>query len=154
MAGFTEEWLRQRNRDVLGIAPDIAISISADGDIPQDLRPEWMMEAECTKLMEEDGWRALRTDPVSDRKRGTGFGEVSMADHLYMRPVNGYSCEVLWCEFKAGKNRATKAQIAWHAKERARGLQTWIANEDFPASVEGFRQHYAKSGLMRRPQWW
>jgi hypothetical protein len=29
-----------------------------------------------------------------------------------------------------------------------------VANETFPATVDGFREHYAKSGLMRRPKWW
>ena len=121
---------------------------------------ESLIEAECTKLLEQDGWRALRTDPVSDRKRGAGFGELSMADHQYTRPAlsdtarkEGW-CQLLYVEFKRGKQRATKAQIAWHERERARGFVTWIANEDFPATVEGFREHYAKSGLMRRPKWW
>jgi hypothetical protein len=31
---------------------------------------------------------------------------------------------------------------------------TWIANEDFPATVNGFREHYAQSGLMRRSDLW
>jgi len=69
----------------------------------------------CSELLEWDGWRALRTDPVSDRAtvdairraimgvpelnhvrelilkvikrcvRGKGFGELGMPDHLYIR---------------------------------------------------------------------
>jgi hypothetical protein len=61
---------------------------------------------------------------------------------------------VLWVEFKRGKEKAGSHQVAWHAKERARGALTWIANEDFPATVDGFRSHYEKSGLMRREKWW
>lgn len=141
-------------------------------EVIQDLRPEWMFEAECTKLLEEDGWRALRTDPVSDRGRGKGFGELGMADHLYLRyPYRfpqghlvdgmnypeGYSPharanapQVLWIEFKSAKGKPQKHQLAWHQKERARGALTWIAGVDFPASVDGFRAHYANSGLKRR----
>jgi hypothetical protein len=122
--------------------------------------PEHIIEAECTKLLEQDGWRALRTDPVSDRGRGKGFGELGMADHLYIR----YSCvaykletvhpgradsDVLWIEFKSAKGKPAKHQTEWHTKERARGALAWIAGVDFPASVAGFVEHYRKSGLNR-----
>jgi hypothetical protein len=120
--------------------------------------PEHMIEAECTRLLEMDGWRALRTDPVSDRGRGKGFGEVGMADHLYFRyhvqrcievvPELGES-EVLWIEFKSAKSKPKPHQIDWHTKERARGALTWIAGVDFPASVAGFVEHYRASGLNR-----
>ncbi len=119
--------------------------------------PEHMIESECTRLLEQDGWRALRTDPVSDRGRGKGFGELGMADHWFGRPLPSagpYAVEMLWCEFKAGGNKADKHQTEWHFRERARGFQTWIANEDFPATIEGFRSHYANSGLMRRTDLW
>ncbi len=138
--------------------------------------PEWMIEAECTRLLEMDGWRALRTDPVSDRGRGKGFGELGMADHLYFRyetvvgcPQCGLNChdrplcpqcgvatirspwksDVLWIEFKSAKVKPAKHQIEWHTKERARGALTLIAGEDFPASVAGFVEWYRKSGLNR-----
>ncbi len=121
--------------------------------------PEHMIEAECTRLLERDGWRALRTDPVSDRGRGKGFGELGMPDHLYIRyePVNpgeemdsfSASTETMWIEFKSAKGKPAKHQIEWHTKERARGALTWIAGVDFPASVAGFVEHYRKSGLNR-----
>lgn len=126
---------------------------------PNELREAFIQE-ECAKFMEADGWRYLRTDPVSDRGRGKGFGELGMADALFLRPLSGsgvwtgYTVELLWCEFKAGREVAKKHQLEWHAKERARGFMTWISNEDFPATVEGFRQKYAASGLMRRSKWW
>jgi hypothetical protein len=130
-----------------------------------DMR-EALIEAECTKILEEDGWRALRTDPVSDRSKGKGFGEVGMADHLYIR----YKCtygkwtkrntgpdaswlaesQVVWIEFKRPGKDPAKHQIEWHTKERARGALTLIAGQDFPASIEGFKQWYANSGLQRR----
>jgi hypothetical protein len=134
---------------------------------------EATIEAECTKILEEDGWRALRTDPVSHRSRGKGFGELGMADHLYIRYANdnpywrmsgGYRgdspdfkprqwAELLWIEFKRQRDhkaeKAKKHQIDWHAKERARGALTLIAGVDFPASVAGFTAWYAASGLPR-----
>ncbi len=121
--------------------------------------PEHLIEAECTRLLEQDGWRALRTDPVSDRGRGKGFGEPGMADHLYIRYTPFYSqspdghymssSHTLWIEFKAAKGKPKKRQIEWHEIERARGALTWIAGVDFPASVAGFVEHYRKSGLNR-----
>lgn len=131
---------------------------------------EALIEAECTKILEEDGWRPLRTDPVSDRSKGKGFGELGMADHLYIRYCySGEACEasakiggqwdirarilhsqVIWIEFKRPGAKAKKHQTSWHTKERARGALTLIAGEDFPATVEGFRQWYRNSGLMRR----
>jgi hypothetical protein len=129
---------------------------------------ESLIEAECTKILEQDGWRSLRTDPVSDRGRGKGFGEVGMADHLYIRYQGRFrqpfpdgmrtqlhcanvlaDTETLWIEFKRLGEKPKKHQRAWHIKERARGALTLIAGEDFPATIEGFRQWYGTSGLMR-----
>lgn len=120
---------------------------------------EAFIEAECTKRMEEDGWRALRTDPVSDRGRGKGFGELGMADHFYVRystpwdaewPAARCDAQVLWIEFKRPGEKPKKHQTAWHTRERARGALTLIAGEDFPATVEGFIAWYRASGLQRR----
>jgi hypothetical protein len=36
-------------------------------------------------MLVQDGWRALKTSPVSRRARGVGFGELGMADYLYIR---------------------------------------------------------------------
>ncbi len=118
---------------------------------PSDLvtasnKSETDIQEECVKLMQEDGWRALRTDPVSDRGRGKGFGELGMADYLFLR--DGV-CPILWVEFKSRKGILSSKQVEWHRNERARGFRTWIASLDFPASVEGFRAHYAASGLQR-----
>lgn len=121
----------------------------------EDVR-ESLIQMECTRFLQADGWRALQTSPVSNRGRATGFGEVGMCDHLYLRPraAEPYCCDVLWCEFKSANKKAKKHQRAWHAVERARGFSVWVANETFPATVEGFREHYARSGLMRRVRWW
>lgn len=128
---------------------------------------EAQIQETCSSFLELDGWRALQTDPVSDRSRGKGFGEVGMADHLYVR----YECrtqinvkarlfyaqakaEVLWIEWKRIKGKkATKPtthQLDWHQAERARGALTLIAGIDFPASIEGFMDWYVESGLRRK----
>ena len=120
----------------------------------------------CTDLLAADGWRAVRTDPVADRRRGKGFGELGMADCLYIRysPYSGQlytgrldrvQAQVLWIEWKRldAKGRATKAkphQLAWHEAERARGAFTLIAGIDFQATIEGFAAWYELSGLKRK----
>jgi hypothetical protein len=113
--------------------------------------PESLIEAECCHLLVEDGWRTLKTDPVSDRGRGKGFGEPGMADTLCLRysRQKPAACEVLWIEWKAPGGRVKKHQLDWHTKERARGAMTAIAGVDFAASVKGFRGWYRASGLAR-----
>ena len=157
---WTEEDVAARNREVFGLP-------AAPVETPAADVPESLIEAECTKILEEDGWRALRTDPVSDRGRGNGFGEVGMGDHLYIRyrgfralrcrfdrlvasPWTQAQTEVAWIEFKRPGEKAKKHQRQWHERERARGALTLIAGEDFYASVAGFRVWYAASGLQRR----
>ena len=122
------------------------------------------IERTCSDFLALDGWRSLKTDPCSDRARGKGFGEVGMADRLYLRyepkPVETPNrqelgsiwpgCEVAWIEWKSKRGKPTPEQIAWHQVERARGALTWIAGVDFPASIEGFMQFYRESGLLRR----
>jgi len=126
----------------------------------------------CSDILILDGWRMLITDPVSDKARGKGFGELGMADRLYIRyffadevsnphrlPASRKTqrdcatTQVLWIEWKRtlrGKpTKPTPQQIAWHAAERARGALTLIAGVDFPATIEGFRAWYAQSGLAR-----
>lgn len=134
-------------------AQSIGFAVLAAEDAPPML--ESKIEAECTKLLEEDGWRSLRTDPVSDRARGKGFGELGMADHMYIRystmaPLRVRArCELMWVEFKRPGEKAKKHQIEWHQKERARGALTFIAGQDFDATVDGFKDWYANSWLKR-----
>jgi hypothetical protein len=123
----------------------------------------------CVDLLEIDGWRNLRTNPTSDRSRGKGFGEVGMADDLFIRygftqacsmcpnagdgPTYCLTCrsaaQVLFIEWKAPKGKAAGHQLAWHEAERARGALTWIATIDFPPDYDGFKAHYLSSGLAR-----
>lgn len=160
MSGWTQEELDKRNREVMGLDSVPVLALVLGVEIIPDLLPEWMIEAECTRILEQDGWRALRTDPVSDKGRGKGFGELGMADHLYIRYTPFYrqspdghylsASHTLWIEFKSAKGKPAKHQTDWHMKERARGALTLIAGVDFPASVEGFVAWYAQSGLQRR----
>lgn len=124
----------------------------------------------CTQLLELDGWRPLKTDPVSRREWGKGFGEKGMADHLYIRYLWGrlqdnallFSrvesvqffhalSQVLWIEWKRPGEKTKPHQDTWHRDERLRGGLTLKAGEDFEATIDGFLAWYRKSGLMRRP---
>lgn len=124
------------------------------------------IERTCSAFLELDGWRCLKTDPVSRREWAKGFGEKGMADCLYIRYgqkknrqyPQGEEDQVMWIEYKreiGGKltSRAEKAKIhqcAWIAAERARGALVWLAGVDFkPATFEGFEAHYHASGLAR-----
>lgn len=157
MANFTEEWLRERTERIFGTP--------APTEPAKPKRRKVSSEAEiakvCTQVLIHDGWRHLKTDPVSRRGWGKGFGEVGMADSLFIRYDKGaamfchgsgtrlYS-EVLWIEWKREDGAADPHQLKWHAAERARGALTLIAGIDFEASVEGFLRWYAGSGLRQR----
>ncbi len=121
----------------------------------------------CTQLLELDGWRALRTDPVSRREWGKGFGEKGMVDYLYIRyapVVRGGSqpvycvdlqlpapfCELMWIEWKKRGGKSAQHQLDWQAREIARGALVLVAGRTFPASIEGFIAWYNQSGLARR----
>jgi len=132
------------------------------------LRPAKPTEADLqaygTQLLELDGWRAIRTDPVSDRFRGKGFGEKGMADCLYIRyqtqwrQISGMNvafnvvarAEVLWIEWKCAGGKAKPHQLAWIEDERARGALVLLAGESFQATPEAFFEYYRSSGLMQR----
>ena len=174
--GLTDEEFRilQRNQEIARALDNPQPVIAPAVDNP----PEALIQEECEKFMEEDSWRVLRTEPVSNRSRRKGFGELGMADSLFIRYRAGTvynpntreaeawmrrilgpafvaaGCQLVWIEWKAGNGKPKKHQLEWHTKERARGALTWIASVDFPASVEGFREFYAASGLMRRARWW
>ena len=148
MSGWTQEDVDRRNREVFG-APWPPGLVGPPEKSAKDV-PESLIEGECCKLLTEDGWRILKTDPVSDRGRGKGFGEPGMADTLCLRyGRQGASCEVLWIEWKAPGGRVKKHQLAWHTKERARGAMTAIAGVDFAANIKGFGAWYGLSGLAR-----
>jgi hypothetical protein len=94
-----------------------------------------------------DGWRAIRTDPVSDRSRGKGFGEVGMPDYLFIRydRYGVYPDNILWIEFKAPGKVPTRAQLAWHKAEQARGGVIKVVD-----SIDQFTTWYITSALVWR----
>lgn len=108
------------------------------------------IQATCTDWLALDGWRCVRTD--MPHLRGLGVSEPGMADSLYIRycHVLKECCDLMWIEWKKKGGKAAQHQQDWHAKERARGALTLIAGENFPASIEGFANWYAKSGLQRK----
>lgn len=136
------------------------------------MKPEAALERAVTEYLALDGWRSLKTDPVSDRSRAKGFGEVGMADMMFLRfqcdRCANEDCErclpakrdlpgpwrawtqVLMIEFKSPRGRLAAHQRAWHEAERARGAMTLIAGIDFRATLEGFAFWYGQSGLARR----
>jgi hypothetical protein len=106
------------------------------------------------KFLELDGWRPIRTDPVSDRFRGKGFGEKGMADHLFVRylrdvvhPVHfqAQRAEVMWIEFKRKGAKPKLHQQAWIDTERHRGALVLVVDD-----IDEFTAWYMKSGLNRR----
>lgn len=125
------------------------------------------IERACSDLLKYDGWRAIVTDPP--QLRGLGVSEKGIPDRLYIRymystpapnlvaaaspsdKARAQCVEVLWVEWKRPGGKASDHQKAWHVAERARGALVWCAGKDFPATVDGFLEHYRKSGLNRRP---
>jgi hypothetical protein len=148
MPNWTWEDVALRNQRIFGTSRPSGAPIEPEE--PDAEVPEAMIEAECCRLLAEDGWRILKTDPVSDRRRGKGFGELGMADTLCLRyGRKGSVCEAIWIEWKAPSGRVKKHQAEWHTKERARGAMTVIGGVDFRASVKGFMSWYRASGLAR-----
>lgn len=126
------------------------------------------IERQITDFLGLDGWRALKTDPCSDKSRGKGFGAIGMADVLYIRyrdpavNIRSFpsvlpltvpeisSSQVMWVEHKRRGGRVSMEQKTWHRAERARGALVVVATEDFAPSLEGFQNWYRFNGLVRR----
>lgn len=125
---------------------------------------EAQIETTCVAFMVAEGWRPFKMEQQFSEKKRKTTGEAGCADHLFLRyavmpedvPIEArVLVDVLWVEFKrlTAKGKATKAspaQMLWHVCERARGAITWIAGVDFTPTIEGFRNHYAASGLARK----
>lgn len=108
-------------------------------------------------MLELDGWRSIRTDPVSDRSRGKGFGEIGMPDYLFIRYGPDFRAapgirrslvptdsDVMWVEFKAAGKSLKPHQVTWHSRESARGALIFVVDD-----AVRFRETYKTSGLMR-----
>lgn len=128
------------------------------------LRLEADIERDCTNILIQDGWDALKTNPVSRRSRGAGFGTLGMTDHEFRRPAftarytmahEGPTiaihalCELLFVEWKSEDGENARHQIEWQDNMRRKGFLVIAAKRDFPATVEGFCNWYENSGLKR-----
>lgn len=100
------------------------------------------IQAAIVRLMEIDGWEAMRTDPVSDRERGTGFGQCGQTDYLFLRSRPD---EILYVEFKRPGQKPKPHQRAWMDATAARGFKVMWTD-----SVEVFCAWYLHEGLARR----
>jgi hypothetical protein len=160
--GFSESDLRQlqenqRAAAEAGIASKPNPAVDAVYSKFQRDRSEAELERDCTNILIQDGWRALKTDPVSRRAWGKGFGEKGMADHLYIRYESDPgqrrrgSAEIMWIEWKRGNEESKPHQDSWQQREHERGALVLAANRDFPATVDGFMAWYKASGLKRSP---
>lgn len=142
-----------------------------DGDMCHYRGPNaWLLKPKLSEadvqqavvqFLELDGWRSIRTDPVSDRARGKGFGEVGMPDYLFVRYEASHFCQtdlppacliargawarVLWIEFKRAGQKPKPHQQAWIDAERTRGALVMVVDD-----VDAFRHWYFTSGLNRR----
>ena len=124
---------------------------------------EKQLQKHAEDILQLDGWRVFRPEQnFSERKRKV-VGEAGAPDGLYVR-YGGFfhdgsdaadfmsecAAEVMWIEWKSAKGRPSTAQKIWHAAERKRGALALIAGEDFPATIDGFKEWYKNSGLMRK----
>lgn len=114
----------------------------------------------CVDFLLLDYWRPIKMEPVSNRAWGKGTGEIGQPDYLFLRytptvvvvpPKVMAQADVLWVEFKRPKDgRVSPEQKSWHLLERARGALVWVATQDFEPTVDGFMEHYRRSGLLMR----
>lgn len=118
----------------------------------------------ASHILQLDGWRYFKMEPISRREWGKGTGEKGMPDGLYIRygerealrrnqhqpGTMAMLCSVMWIEWKRRGRKPKPHQIAWHLAERARGGFVACAGVDFEASLEGFLEWYEASGLCRR----
>lgn len=123
---------------------------------------EASIQETCADWLALDGWlRRIKTD--LRHLRGMGVQEKGIPDDCFIRygapsrrpltftPAERQSwAQVLWIEWKARDGVVGDKQKEWHQLERARGALVWVARQDFPATVEGFRAHYRESGLLER----
>ena len=120
---------------------------------------EAQIERQITDFLALEGWRAIKTNPCSDKSRGKGFGEIGMPDVLYLR-YGSKDCfvpglaEVMWIEHKRPGGKVSPHQADWHYAERARGALVVVATQDFAPHFDGFHAWYLVSGLLRRQGPW
>jgi len=117
------------------------------------------IERAIVDILTLDDWRCFKMEQQFSEKKTKLIGEKGMPDQLCIRygfcqyteegPATR-SVELMWIEVKRKGGQAGEHQKLWHLLERKRGALVLVAGYDFPASVDGFREFYKKSGLMRR----
>jgi hypothetical protein len=106
--------------------------------------PEADLERAARDFLVLDGWRALKTDPVSDRSRAKRFGERGMADYLYIR--YGYGgrrghapsdalAELMWIEWKP--SRAARRCTSSPGTRANRPAALWPSSPPIPGNHRG-----------------
>lgn len=123
------------------------------------------LDIECAivDLLALDDWRCFKMEHQFSEKKRKSVGENGMPDRLCIRygfcqyvedgPAQR-AAEVIWLELKRLDKRGKSTKVAqhqkdWHTLERKRGGLVLVAGQDFPASIEGFKEWYKTSGLMR-----
>ncbi len=118
---------------------------------------ERQIQDTCLEWLLHDGWlRQIHTD--LRHLRGMGVQELGIPDDCVIRyycPTSGRQnhggvAQVIWIEWKARDGKVGDKQREWHQLERARGGLVWVAKQDFEPTIEGFQEHYRKSGLLQR----
>lgn len=112
---------------------------------------EASIQETCAQWLALDGWlRRIKTD--LRHLRGMGVQEKGIPDDCFIRYDFRRSswAQVLWIEWKASDGVVGQQQTEWHQLERARGALVWVARQDFDPTIEGFQDHYRKSGLLER----
>jgi hypothetical protein len=133
--------------------------VSGARETNQRLTTEAHVQQTVVQFLELDGWRALRTDPVSDRSRGKDFGEIGMPDYLFLRycgPIREaaypgdwdgtrVATNILWIEFKRKGAKPKRHQVRWKDMEASRGALILLVDD-----IDEFTRWYKTSGLCRR----
>jgi hypothetical protein len=103
-----------------------------------------------------DGWRCFHFEYGFDERSKKTHGEPGMPDLLCIRYFNANKlavggAAVLWIELKSSEGCMTSEQRIWRQAETDRGGLVWAAGLDFLSTIDGWLEHYRKSGLNRRP---
>ena len=117
---------------------------------------EKSIQAAVIDYLQLDGWRTFHFEYGFDERSKKTHGEPGMPDLLCIRYFNSNKlakagAAVLWIELKSVAGELAGEQAIWHFAERGAGATTWIAGVDFPPTIDGWLEHYRKSGLNRRP---
>ncbi len=127
--------------------------------IPSPLKlRESDIQRTCEDILKWDGWRIFRIEKNFSEKKQKATGELGAPDALCIRYrtfPQGFAsfaghAEVMWIEWKALNGIPSCEQQLWHRAQLKLGALVLCAGINFPATIDGFKQWYAASGLQRR----